>query len=138
MSLLLSKSKLLFFIFLFLSFLFLFKFSGMSKNQQPSSFINHHLDWMQSLNKDIPTLANRDNSLRVNDLFQQSNLLAVHLSGFQDDQGTERKIEKIMAIDLAARQIVFEKVLVDAKTFIGLYENRRDEQLIGCSVEINH
>jgi len=123
MSFLISKSKLFFFIFLFLSFLFLFNFSGMSKNQQLAGIISHHLDWMQSLNKDIPTLANRDNSLRLNDLFQQDNLLAVHLSGFQDYQGTERKIEKIVAIDLSARQIVYEKVFVDAKTFIGLYEN---------------
>ena len=123
MSALISKSKLLFFIFLILSFLFLFNFPGMSKNQQPSGIISHHLDWTQSLNKDIPALANRSNSLRVADLFQQGNLLAVKLSGFQDDQGNERKIEKIMVIDLSTHQILYEKVFYDSKTFIGLYEN---------------
>jgi len=124
MSVLINKSKLLlFFIFLFLSFLFLFNISGVSKNQQTSGIISHHLDWMQSLNKDIPALANRSSSLRVADSFQQGSLLAVKLSGVQDYQGNERKIEKIMAIDLSTHQILYEKVFYDSKTFIGLYEN---------------
>ena len=124
MSVLINNSKLfLFFMFIFLSFLFLFNISGMSKNQQTSGIISHHLDWIQSLNKDIPALANRSNSLRVADSFQQGNLLAVNLTGFQDYQGGERKIDKIIAIDLSTRQILYEKVFYDTKTFIGLYEN---------------
>jgi len=124
MSILINKSKLLlFFIFLFLSFLFLFNISGMSKNQQTSGIISHHLDWMQSLNKDIPALANRDNSLSVRQSFQQGNLLAIKLSGNQDYQGNKRMIEKIVAIDLSARKILFEKTFYDTDTGIGLYEN---------------
>lgn len=95
----------------------------MSKNHQTSGIISHHLDWIQSLNKDIPALANRSNSLCVADSFQQGNLLAVNLTGFQDYQGGERKIDKIMAIDLSTHQILYEKVFYDTKTFIGLYEN---------------
>jgi len=123
----LKKRNQSYFYFIFFTVLF-FLFhtlviSATNVNNQEKGIISHHLDWMQSLNKDIPALANRDNSLRVNDLFQQGNLLAVHLCGYQDYQGDERTIDKIMAIDLSTCQIRYEKILYDTKTFMGLYGN---------------
>jgi len=43
-------------------------------------------------------------------LFQQDNLIAINLTGFQDQQGSERKIEKIMVIDLLTGETVYEEI----------------------------
>lgn len=124
MNFLIKKIKLsLFFIILFLFFFFLFDLSGMSETNQPLGVISSHMDWMYSLNQGISSLAKKSGSLRVDQLFQQDNLLAINLTGYQDYQGSEIPIEKIMVIDLLTKETVYEKIFYDNKIMIGLYAN---------------
>jgi len=122
MNFLIKKIKLsLFFIILFLFFFFLFDLSGMSKTNQPCGVISSHMDWMYSLNQGVSSL--KSDSLRVKQLFQQGNLLAINLTGFQDQNGSEMKIEKIMVLDLLTKETVYEEIFYDNKIMVGLYAN---------------
>ena len=95
----------------------------MTETNQPRGVISSHLDWMYSLNQGVSSLAKKSGSLRVDQLFQQDNLLAINLTGYQDYQGSERTIDKIMVIDLSTRETVYEEIFYDNKIMIGLYEN---------------
>jgi len=119
---LVKKIKLsLFFIILFFSLFFLFDLSGMSETNQTCGVISSHMDWMYSLNQRVSSL--KSGSLKVDQLFQQNNLLAINLSDFQDQNGSEIPIEKIMVLDLLTKETVYEEIFYDNKTMIGLYAN---------------
>lgn len=93
----------------------------MSETNQPLGVISSHMDWMYSLNQGVSSL--KSGSLGVDQLFQQDNLLAINLSGFQDQNGSEIPIEKIMVIDLLTKETVYEEIFYDTKIMIGLYAN---------------
>jgi len=93
----------------------------MSETNQPRGVISSHMDWMYSLNQRVSSL--KSGSLKVDQLFQQNNLLAINLSGFQDQNGSEIPIEKIMVLDLLTKETVYEEIFYDNKTMIGLYAN---------------
>jgi hypothetical protein len=48
--------------------------------------------------------------------------LAVNLSGFQDHQGSERKIEKIIVANLSTRQTCYEEILDDSDYVIDYWQ----------------
>jgi len=56
-------------------------------------------------------------------LFQQDNLIAINLTGFQDQQGSERKIEKIMVIDLLTGETVYEEIFYSRIGDGSLFDN---------------
>jgi len=56
-------------------------------------------------------------------LFQQDNLIAINLTGFQDQQGSERKIEKIMVIDLLTGETVYEEIFYSRIRDGSLFDN---------------
>ena len=117
------KSFQLFPIAIILLFFFLSALNCMAENTVLRGVVSSHLDGINSLNQNVINLAKQSASLHLDQHVQQGNLLAMNLHGYQEQQGKEVKIEKIVVIDLSNREIIYDEVFSNQTMTIGLYQN---------------